>query len=340
MMGKILVKAPAQAVTQLGQGLTSMLSGPKTGMGQAFGGGLAGLAALNQLASASENQQDIFGGVGGAALAGQSALVAGGKAGDALANTKPGQAISNKVGNTIDNTKQNIARYSRERDRTPSSQVGVQASRGQVERFKNQDLGANLPKDFQLGTYGTPMGGGNQSIMNISPNAPYTQSSVQPNLFSPGHTGSLGPHGELLTGPMPPPAENYSYKVPTAGTLEANQSVAPIDSTAGNFGNVRGPTPPTDGIPRMSMADMGQMLPGVNGDYQVPGVNDAETNPVNTDASGSMQYNTPVGTTATPPNVADLSAAQVEAFLESQNKLKNASEPFEIAFRLLKSVMS
>ena len=334
MMGKILVKAPAQAVTQLGQGLTSMLSGPKTGMGQAFGGGLAGLAALNQLASASENQQDIFGGVGGAALAGQSALVAGGKAGDVFANTKPGQAISNKVGNTIDNTKQNVARYSRERDRTPSSQVGVQASRGQVERFKNQDFGANLPKDFQLGTYGTPMGGGNQSIVNISPNAPYTQSSVQPNLFSPGHTGSLGPHGELLTGQMQPPAG--SSQLPTAGTLDANQTVPPIDSTAGNFGNVQGPAPPTDGIPRMSMADMSQVLPGVNGDYQVP----PESQNLQVD---SKEFGMPSVTTNSAnlmPNVANLDANQIKELYASQNNVKNASEPFEIAFRLLKSVMS
>lgn len=277
MMGKILVKAPAQAVTQLGQGLTSLLSGPQTRMGQAFGGGLAGLAALNQLASASENQQDIFGGVGGAALAGQSALVAGGKAGDAFGESAAYDKAKTAVGQTA-------ARL--DPRKVPSQQVGVvprneRPSRGQVERFKNQDFGAGLPEDFQLGMLGTSMGGGNY----VTPKA----QGIQSNLFS-------GKPRTMDTTNVTAPPTNLSYQVPTTNTMAANEPRPQIGATQESYGYPSGPLP--------------------------------NPNPVTNPPPESTKD-------ATADYLATLSP-EVEALIMNQ---KTASEPFEIAFRLLKSVV-
>ena len=81
------------------------------------------------------------------------------------------------------------------------------------------------------------------------------------------------------------------------------------------------------GVPTMTMEQMGQMLPGVE-QPQPPQSQNATI--------GSTQ----VGVPAQPqPNVATMSPEEVAAFYASQGQVKNAGEPMELAFRLLKSVM-
>ena len=83
------------------------------------------------------------------------------------------------------------------------------------------------------------------------------------------------------------------------------------------------------GVPSMSMTEMGQMLPGVEQPQPQP------QQPVQI---GSTQVGMPASAAA-PPNPATMSPQDIAAFYASQGQVKNAGEPMELAFRLLKSVM-
>tara|TARA_R100001163_G_scaffold25194_2_gene20754 strand:- start:20524 stop:21387 length:864 start_codon:yes stop_codon:yes gene_type:complete len=81
------------------------------------------------------------------------------------------------------------------------------------------------------------------------------------------------------------------------------------------------------GVPSMSMTEMGQMLPGVE-------------QPQPPQSQNTTIGSTEVGMPAQPqPNAATMSPEEVAAFYASQGQVKNAGEPMELAFRLLKSVM-
>ena len=150
-----------------------------------------------------------------------------------------------------------------------AQQVAVRAQRAQ-QPAQSQDF--TIPEDFQLGVYGTPMGGGNQVIQG--------QKGIQPNLFNP------------------------------------KQPAAPTGLDAAGLGNIdptmlQGEAKPygSAGVPTMSMEEMGQMLPGTG---QPP----------------------PESTKDATADYLDTLSPEVQQMIMSQK-----SEPFEIAFRLLKSVV-
>jgi hypothetical protein len=213
-MGKILVKSPSAAAPLAASGLGNVVQDAfkvTTPFGRGVGGALGGLTALTSLADASENQQDFLSGAQMAAGRGVGAYIGAGKAADAAA------PVANQV---YDKAGQVAARY----DPRASQQVGVQASRGQVQRFKERDFGAGLPEDFQLGVLGTSMGGGNY----VAPG----KQGIQPNLFS-------GKPTTMNTTNVTAPPTNLSYQVPTAQTMAANEPTPPREST-----RLSTPTPP------------------------------------------------------------------------------------------------
>ena len=287
--GKVLVKSPAAAAplsAALGNTVQEAFR-VKTPFGRGVGGALGGLTALTSLADASENQQDFVSGAQMAAGRGVGAYIGAGKAAD---------AAEPAVNQAYDKAGQVAARY----DPRASQQVGVQASRGQVQRFKEKDF--DIPEGFQLGVLGTPMGGGNY----VAPG----QQGIQRNLFNPATStpppaSTTGQYGR--TGPQSPLEE--------AGMGSIDPTVMSGDARA--YGR--------SGVPTMTMEQLGQMLPGTG---QPPQSQNARV--------GSTE----VGVPAQPqPNVATMSPEEVAAFYASQGQVKNAGEPMELAFMLLKSVM-
>ena len=287
--GKVLVKSPAAAAplsAALGNTVQEAFR-VKTPFGRGVGGALGGLTALTSLADASENQQDFVSGAQMAAGRGVGAYIGAGKAAD---------AAEPAVNQAYDKAGQVAARY----DPRASQQVGVQASRGQVQRFKEKDF--DIPEGFQLGVLGTPMGGGNY----VAPG----QQGIQRNLFNPATStpppaSTTGQYGR--TGPQSPLEE--------AGMGSIDPTMMSGDARA--YGR--------SGVPTMTMEQLGQMLPGTG---QPPQSQNARV--------GSTE----VGVPAQPqPNVATMSPEEVAAFYASQGQVKNAGEPMELAFMLLKSVM-
>ena len=287
--GKVLVKSPAAAAplsAALGNTVQEAFR-VKTPFGRGVGGALGGLTALTSLADASENQQDFLSGAQMAAGRGVGAYIGAGKAADAAAPA---------VNQAYDKAGQVAARY----DPRASQQVGVQASRGQVQRFKEKDF--EIPEGFQLGMLGTSMGGGNY----VAPG----QQGIQRNLFNPATStpppaSTTGQYGR--TGPQSPLEE--------VGMGSIDPTMMSGDARA--YGR--------SGVPTMTMEQLGQMLPGTG---QPPQSQNATI--------GSTQ----VGVPAQPqPNVATMSPEEVAAFYASQGQVKNAGEPMELAFMLLKSVM-
>jgi len=308
-MGKVLVTKSAASSAM--NAINSFTAPHKTGWGGVLGGAMGGLGALNALGNASESQQDIFGGAQQVAQAGITGYYGGARAGDAIGETAPGKTIENKVTNLRDRAfsatpglnrygvgaahknrmnQEGMADYSQgaaSNQSTPSFDASffdpVDAQQTAMSNLSSQhqqtggqyggnrppspsvpgrvygasdpanlpeNQGFNVPEGFQLGVYGTPMGGGNQAIQG--------QKGIQPNLFNP--------------------------KQPAAPT--------------------------------------GQPPVAVTG----PGV------------LGSSQVGVPASA-LTPPEVANMDPEQTAAFFASQHQMKNTSEPFEIAFRLLKSVV-
>ena len=277
-MGKILVKSPSAATPLAASGLGNVVQDAfkvTTPFGRGVGGALGGLTALTSLADASESQQDFLSGAQMAAGRGVGTYIGAGKAADAAV------PVANQV---YDKAGQVAARY----DPRASQQVGVQASRGQVQRFKEKDF--EIPEGFQLGVLGTPMGGGNY----VAPG----QQGIQRNLFS-------GKPTPMDTTNVTAPPTNLSYQVPTAGTMAANQPTPPIGATQESYGYPSGPLPNPNPQP-----------------VQI----------------GSTEVGMPASATAQ-PNPATMSPQDIAAFYESQGQVKNAGEPMELAFRLLKSVM-
>lgn len=217
-MGKILVKSPSAAAPLAASSLGNVVQDAfkvTTPFGRGVGGALGGLTALTSLADASENQQDFLSGAQMAAGRGVGTYIGAGKAADAAAPA---------VNQVYDKAGQVAARY----DPRASQQVGVQASRGEVQRFKERGFGDGLPEDFQLGVLGTPMGGGNYV-------APGYQ-GIQTNLFS-------GKPTTMNTTNVTDPPTNLSYQVPTAQTMAANQPTPPIGATQEGYGYPLGPLP-------------------------------------------------------------------------------------------------
>ena len=288
--GKVLVKSPSAlanvARTAGGQAVQDLFR-VKTRPGQYIGGGLGALSALTSLADASENQQDLLSGAQMAAGRGVGAYIGAGKTVDAIAP---------ELNQAYDKAGQVAARY----DPRASQQVGVQASRGQVQRFKEKDF--DIPEGFQLGVLGTPMGGGNY----VAPG----QQGIQRNLFNPATStpppaSTTGQYGR--TGPQSPLEE--------AGMGSIDPTMMSGDARA--YGR--------SGVPTMTMEQMAQMLPGTGLPPQ---------------SQNARVGSTEVGMPAQPPpDAATMSPEEVAAFYASQGQVKNAGEPMELAFRLLKSVM-
>ena len=287
--GKVLVKSPAAAAplsAALGNTVQEAFR-VKTPFGRGVGGALGGLTALTSLADASENQQDFVSGAQMAAGRGVGAYIGAGKAAD---------AAEPAVNQAYDKAGQVAARY----DPRASQQVGVQASRGQVQRFKEKDF--DIPEGFQLGVLGTPMGGGNY----VAPG----QQGIQRNLFNPATStpppaSTTGQYGR--TGPQSPLEE--------AGMGSIDPTMMSGDARA--YGR--------SGVPTMTMEQMAQMLPGTGLPPQ---------------SQNARVGSTEVGMPAQPPpDAATMSPEEVAAFYASQGQVKNAGEPMELAFMLLKSVM-
>lgn len=251
-MGKVLVTKSAASSAM--NAINSFTAPHTTGYGGVLGGVMGGLGALNALGNASESQQDIFGGAQQAAQAGITGYYGGARLGD-----EAGPAAHAKL-----NQLRGVAPPQHR-----AQQVAVRAQRAQ-QPAQSQDF--TIPEDFQLGVYGTPMGGGNQVIQG--------QKGIQPNLFNP------------------------------------KQPAAPTGLDAAGLGNIdptmlQGEAKPygSAGVPTMSMEEMGQMLPGTG---QPP----------------------PESTKDATADYLDTLSPEVQQMIMSQK-----SEPFEIAFRLLKSVV-
>ena len=223
-MGKILVKSPAIAAplsAALGNTVQDAFK-VKTPFGRGVGGALGGISALTSLADASENQQDAFSAAQMAAGRGVGTYIGAGKAADTAA------PVYDKAKTAVGQTAARL-----DPRKVPSQQVGVvprneRPSRGQVERFKNQDFGAGLPEDFQLGMLGTSMGGGNYVTPKVQ--------GIQPNLFSQKNT-------TMDTTNVTAPPTNLSYQVPTAQTMAANEPRPQIGATQESYGYPSGPLP-------------------------------------------------------------------------------------------------
>lgn len=333
MMGKVLVTKSAASSAM--NAINSFTAPHNTGWGGVLGGAMGGLGALNALGNASESQQDIFGGAQQAAQAGITGYYGGARAGDAIGETAPGKAIENKVTNLRDRAfgatpglnrygvgaahknrmnQEGMADYSQgaaSNQSTPSFDASffdpVDAQQTAMNNLSSQhqqtggqyggnrppspsvpgrvygasdpanlpeNQGFNVPEGFQLGVYGTPMGGGNQAIQG--------QKGIQPNLFNPKQ-----------------PAAPTGLNAAGLGDIDPTM----LQGEAKPYGSV--------GVTPLTSEQMGQMLPGTG---QPPPESTKD---------------------ATADYLATLSP-EVQQMIMSQ---KNASEPFEIAFRLLKSVV-
>tara|TARA_A200000159_G_scaffold77362_3_gene71672 strand:- start:13956 stop:14855 length:900 start_codon:yes stop_codon:yes gene_type:complete len=298
-MGKVLVKSPAAAAplsAALGNTVQEAFK-VKTPFGRGVGGALGGLTALTSLADASENQQDFLSGAQMAAGRGVGAYIGAGKVADS------GQPAYDKAKTAVGQTAARL-------DPRASQQVGVQASRGQVQRFKEKDF--DIPEGFQLGMLGTSMGGGNY----VAPG----QQGIQRNLFNPATS-------------TPPPASRtgqYGRTGPQSPLEEAGMgSIDPtmMSGDARAYGR--------SGVPTMTMEQMGQMLPGV------------EQPPLQTQNAkvGSTEVGVPAKQAVDPNQVnpedlvAEMNPQGAAGYFGYQNNMKNAGEPMELAFMLLKSVM-
>ena len=368
MMGKVLVTKSAASSAM--NAINSFTAPHKTGWGGVLGGAMGGLGALNALGNASESQQDIFGGAQQVAQAGITGYYGGARAGDAIGETAPGKTIENKVTNLRDRAfsatpglnrygvgaahknrmnQEGMADYSQgaaSNQSTPSFDASffdpVDAQQTAMSNLSSQhqqtggqyggnrppspsvpgrvygasdpanlpeNQGFNVPEGFQLGVYGTPMGGGNQAIQG--------QKGIQPNLFNPKQPAAPTGLGAAGLGNIDP---TMLQNVAPNPDVRAGQSYADqVYQTPTGSG----------GVTPMSMEEMGQMLPGTG----QPPV--AVTGP---GVLGSSQVGVPASA-LTPPEVANMDPEQTAAFFASQHQMKNTSEPFEIAFRLLKSVV-
>jgi hypothetical protein len=296
--GKVLVKSPS-ALANLanaygGQALQDLFR-VKTKPGQYIGGALGGLSALTSLADASESQQDAFSAAQGAAGRGVGTYLGAGKTVDAGYE----QGVTNYNQRKVDraNKKGLDAFHSQlppggnlAPPQHYDTQVAVRRERA-AQPAASPDF--NVPENFQLGIYGTPMRGGNQVVSG--------QKGIQRNMFNPA-------------APTPPPEPSG---LEAAGLGNVDPTMLSGDARA--YG--------ASGVPTMTMEQMGQMLPGVE-------------QPQPPQSQNATIGSTEVGVPAQPqPNAANMSPEEVAAFYASQGQVKNAGEPMELAFRLLKSVM-
>ena len=296
--GKVLVKSPSAMASLAnaygGQALQDLFR-VKTKPGKVIGGALGGISALTSLADASENQQDFMSGAQMAAGRGVGTYLGAGKTIDSGVEAREAHKEkkkldrANRMGMEAFNAQLppggNLAP-----PQHYDTQVAVRRERA-AQPAASPDF--NVPENFQLGIYGTPMPGGNQVVSG--------QKGIQRNMFNPA-------------APTPPPEPSG---LEAAGLGNVDPTMMSGDARA--YG--------ASGVPTMTMEQMGQMLPGVE-QPQPPQSQNATI--------GSTQ----VGVPAQPqPNVATMSPEEVAAFYASQSQMKNAGEPMELAFMLLKSVM-
>jgi hypothetical protein len=312
-MGRILVKSPAMlapARAGIGNALQEAFR-VKTRPGQLVGGALGGIAALTSLADASEAQQDAFNAAQTAAGRGVGTYIGAGKVGDTAS-----QAVGERLQDRRDRRNQ-VGRYN-----APRSNYAQGAAPE-----------ASPTRGFNL-----------EGQRTYTPPAPAT---FDPNFFdevdaqqtamnnlSRQYQQTGGAYGGNRT-PIPfQPGERYGEEVQlgpyqTMSAEQANQilggqvGVKPSYSMSLEHANsVLGPQSPQQ--PNF------QSTP-----FSAPTSFDPTM--FNTNATiGSTQ----VGMPAQPQlNAADLSPEEVDAFYESQRQVKNAGEPMELAFMLLKSVM-
>ena len=228
--GKVLVKSPSAMASLVdaygGQALQDLFR-VKTPLGRVAGGALGGLTALTSLADASENQQDLLSGAQTAAGRGVGAYLGAGKTVDAgvegynqakvdRANKKGLDAFHSQLppgGNLAP-------------PQHYDTQVAVRRERA-AQPAASPDF--NVPENFQLGIYGTPMPGGNQVVSG--------EKGIQRNMFNPA-------------APTPPPEPSG---LEAAGLGNVDPTMLSGDARA--YG--------ASGVPTMTMEQMGQMLPGV-----------------------------------------------------------------------------
>ena len=305
-MGKILVKSPAIAAplsAALGNTVQDAFR-VKTPFGRGIGGALGGLTALTSLADASENQQDLLSGAQMAAGRGVGAYIGAGKVAD---SAQP------MVSQAYDKTHRG---FNKLRGVAPpehrDQQIAVRRERA-AQPAASPDF--NVPENFQLGIYGTPMPGGNQVVSG--------QKGIQRNMFNPAA-----------------PAAPTGLEAAGLGNVDPSvlQNVAPNpDVRAGqSYADQVYQTPTgSAGVPTMSMEQMGQMLPGV----EQPSLQTQNAK------VGSTEVGVPAKQAVDPNQVnpedlvAEMNPQGAAGYFGYQNNMKNAGEPMELAFMLLKSVM-
>jgi hypothetical protein len=318
--GKVLVKSPS-AMTSLanaygGQALQDLFR-VKTKPGKIVGGALGGLSALTSLADASENQQDAFSAAQTAAGRGVGTYLGAGKTIDSGVEAreqhkeKKKLERANRMGMEAFNAQMppggNVAP-----PQHYDTQVAVRRERA-AQPAASPDF--NIPENFQLGIYGTPMPGGNQVVSG--------QKGIQRNMFNPAAPAAPTGLGAAGLGNVDP---SMLQNVAPNPDVRAGQSYADqvYQTPTGSAG-----------VPTMTMEQMGQMLPGV------------EQTPLQTQNAkvGSSQIGVPakaaVDPNQVPPEdlVAEMDAQGAAGYFGYQNNMKNAGEPMELAFMLLKSVM-
>ena len=318
-MGRVLVKAAAGG--QVAQGIQSLLAPAKTTFGQGLGG---------------ESQADIFQGAGGAALGAQSANIAAGKLGDAVAD-------GTKNLKTTYDTRAPSGKYSRakdtfandKKDAESAMQNALQSNQNAIrtEREDNKfsrdgiehwDTGRRLGSD-NAREYG--IGDGTLGYVGNKDEGGFGDGTYQEALDRKYNDERR----QDMFGPdfVPDAFNNWNARV--------NPNLQPNSIPMNDFVNDIGYNHELANVnyPPISQDGFSSYVPP--SPYNVPNQNQNEIN-----GNGSMADNGTADLSITGPNTetSNFDPNNAESKAQFENLFAKKSIPMELAFRLLKSVMS
>jgi hypothetical protein len=325
MMGKVLVRKNQDAAN-----LVSSLigSGPKTNLGAALGGGIGGLSFLTRLAAAGEQQQDAVSGLGSASLAGYGGYRGGASLGDGLMDA--GAIMRDKYEQLNPMSDRNIQarRQERENRRYPhldrdedgnidlesdeyarakeEAGAGRKGSKGDWDSWADKDFSFPLDYRFQAGAIGKPTIAGRQAVRGFT-------GSAQPNLFDATSSDFN------LSEEMKQRIRDSAPKLPSSIPMHSIQAGAQVGIA-----------------PSINATSMPSHLQGTaQMETDMPSMAD---NSMGGNEDGGMSAVTEVN----PEAVGQLSAEEEKKekiVQDFEEKMKNAGEPMDIAFLLLKAVV-
>lgn len=300
--------------------LEEALRAPQTRTGQVLGGIAGALGGLTGLAQAGENQQSLFDAASGAATRAGGGYLAAGRAGD-RAGKKIGVMQANRAQDAWNQSAhpslpvsatpeehQNAFRFENAMANAPqhTEQRAIQTMR-EMDRQRNQQSGVNAPHSPSVSGFANTIGYSLPTFQLGQIGVPNVEGKFMnpktkqytPDIFDPQYGQS----------------KTYQNMFKPGGALYTPPTTTPLP--------VPPPTTTDNDMESMAEDSSASVDPNANADAMIDAYE--QSGPEAT--VGHSLTDSPVGPTQ-----------DYDAMIDAYEK-KNASEPMDIAFRLLKSVM-